>query len=301
MPGSIKAGAFKTPRGLTSNRHAGRPDRQTVRAFAFAGAEHWEAVLCANGTNRCLRAFNGVIGEFDLFIQKLRARHHLSGEEEAALREMRWSDRRFGRHEVMVRAGEKLEHSMLLLSGFVLRRKFTAEGEQQILEINVTGDFIDLHGFILQRLDHEIVAASSCDIALVPHSELKRVTETFPRLGRILWFQTLIDAAINREWTLVLGKKRSRARVAQLFCEMHTRLGIVDQSDASGYALPFNQQELADITGMTPVHLNRCLKELRDAELVTYRSGKVSLLNLAALAQSAQFDPGYLHLGPHEI
>jgi CRP-like cAMP-binding protein len=237
----------------------------------------------------------------DLFIQKLRARHELSRDEEAALRGMRWSDRRYERHQVMVRSGELLEYSMLLLSGFALRCKFTADGARQILETNVAGDFIDLHGFILRRLDHEITAASRCNIGLVPHSELKRVSELCPRLSRILWFQTLVDAAITREWMLVLGKKRSRARVAQFFCEMHSRLKLVGLTSDGGYAIPFNQQELADITGMTPVHLNRCLKELREADMVTFRNGQVRLHDPAGLARDAQFDPGYMHIGARDI
>jgi CRP-like cAMP-binding protein len=237
----------------------------------------------------------------DLFIRKLRARHHLSREEENALRNMRWDERRFDRHQVIVRPGEELHESMLLTSGFALRCKFATDGARQIIEINIPGDFIDLHGFILQRLDHEITAASRCEIATVPHAELRRVTGEFPRLSRVLWFQTLVDAAIHREWMLVLGKKRSRSRVAQLFCEMQTRLQIVGLPSDKGYSLPFNQQDLADITGMTPVHLNRCLKELRDANLVTYRNGRVELEDLGGLARDAQYMPEYLHLGPHDI
>lgn len=239
--------------------------------------------------------------DIDLFIRKLRARHHLSAQEEEALRSMRCSERRFERNQVMVRAGEDLDHSMLLASGFALRSKIAADGSRQIVETNIAGDFIDLHGFILRRLEHEISAASACVIAAVPHGELMRVTDQFPRLTRALWFQTLVDAAIHREWMLVLGKKRSRARVAQFFCEMQARLQIVGHADEDGFALPFNQQELADITGMTPVHLNRCLKELRDSGLLTYRHGRADLHDLAGLRRSAQFDPAYLHIGGHDI
>jgi CRP-like cAMP-binding protein len=239
--------------------------------------------------------------DIDLFIRKLRARHDLSQEEELALREMRWSPARFDRHQVMVRQGEAIDHSILLLSGFALRSKVAADGARQIVETNVAGDFVDLHGFILRRLEHEITAANECEVATVPHRELTRITDKYPRLTRVLWFQTLVDASIHREWMLVLGKKRSRARIAQLFCEMHARLSIVGLTSDGGFSLPFNQQELADITGMTAVHLNRSLKELRDAGLVTYRNGRVELHDFAGLCRSAQFDPTYLHIGPHDI
>jgi CRP-like cAMP-binding protein len=237
----------------------------------------------------------------DLFIRKLRSRHDLDKEEEAALRGMEWTDRSFARHQVMVRCGETLEHSMLLVSGFAVRSKIAEDGSRQIVETNVAGDFVDLHGFVLKRLEHEISAAGRCSIAVVPHSELQRITERFPRLTRVLWFQTMADASIHREWMLVLAKKRSRARIAQFFCEMHARLKLVGLTSNGDYPLPFSQAELANITGMTPVHLNRCLKELRDAELVTYRNGRVEMHNLPGLIRNAQFDPAYLHLGAHEL
>jgi CRP-like cAMP-binding protein len=239
--------------------------------------------------------------DVDLFIRKLRSRHGLSREEEGALRGIRWEERRFARHEVMVRPGEALDHSMLLLSGFAFRSKIAADGTQQIVETNIVGDFVDLHGFILKRLEHEISAASACQLALAPHPELKRITDQFSRLTRVLWFQTLVDASIHREWMLVLGKKRSRSRIAQFLCEMQARLTLVGRATDEGYDMPFSQQELAEITGMTPVHLNRCLKEIRDAGLATYRNGHVELHDLKGLAQIAQFDPMYLHIGQHDI
>ena len=237
----------------------------------------------------------------NLFIRKLRARHDVSRDEESALRGMRWVPRSFARNEIMVQTAEFLHHSILLLNGFALRSKVAADGSKRIVETNVAGDFVDLHGFILKRLEHEISAASRCEAALAPHDELQRVTEQFPRLTRVLWFQTLIDASIHREWMLVLGKKRSRTRIAQFLCEMHARLNLVGLASGTGYEMPFSQQQLAEITGMTPVHLNRCLRELRDAGLATYRNGRVEVHDLRGLAQCAQFDPIYLHIGPHAI
>lgn len=237
----------------------------------------------------------------DLFIRKLRARHAVSKDEEAALRGLAWEKRRYDRRETLVRTGTNVDHSILLLSGFAFRCKYTVDGVRQIVENNVAGDFVDLHGFLLGRLEHDIIAASRCEIATVPHTELKRLTDQSPRIGRMLWFQTLVDAAIHREWMLVLGKKRSRARVAQLFCEMHSRLKLVGLTTDGHLTLPFNQQEMADITGMTSVHLNRCLKELREGGLATFRTGRVEIHDPAGLAQEAQFDPTYLHIGAHNI
>lgn len=269
----------------------------TIRAFAFGDPLNRPGAERTRGQARlALMAI-----DIDLFIRKLRARHDLSREEEDALRSMRWSERRFERHQLLVHSGERVDHSMLLLDGFAIRSKAAPDGARQIVEVCVAGDFVDLHGFILKRLDHEISAAGRCEIATVPHNELRRVCDALPRLSRVLWFQTLIDASIHREWMLVLGKKRGRARIAQFFCELQARLKTVGIAGSDGYPLPFSQQELADFTGMTAVHANRSLKELRDSGLVTFRNGRVELHDLAGLIRSAQFDPEYLHLGPHDL
>jgi CRP-like cAMP-binding protein len=227
---------------------------------------------------------------------KLRARDEISAEEEQAIRDCVAEVRDYPVDAVVIRAGEELQVSLLLLEGLIARAHQLSEGERQITELHVPGDFADIHGFTLKRLDHDVVAMSRCKVAIVPHDRLTKLTEVHPHLTRVYWFGTNLDAAIHRAWEVSLGRRRASPRMAHLFCELHLRLGVVGLADDSGFNLPLTQDELADCLGLTAVHVNRTLKELRERELVEFRSGKVMISNLAGLRELAEFDPAYLHL-----
>lgn len=227
---------------------------------------------------------------------KLRARDHLSAEEEQALADAVSEIRAFSPGKVMVRAGSLLDVSMLLIEGIVSRYKDLAGGERQIQELHITGDFVDLHGFLLKRLDHNVGAVSACRVAVVPHEALRRITEDYPHLSRMLWFSTVLDAAIQRETILSIGRRRALSRIAHLMCELCVRLQVVGRSDGRRFALPMTQLDLADATGLTSVHVNRMLKQLRDQRLLTFRGGEVVIEDWDRLVRAAEFDLAYLHL-----
>lgn len=232
----------------------------------------------------------------DVFINKLRVRDDVSDEEADALRRAVARTERFDADRTLVRAGDELHESMLLLDGLICRFKDMRGGARQLLELNVAGDFLDLHAFLLKRLDHGVLTLAPSTVAYFPHDALRRITEEMPHLTRLLWFQTVVDASIHREWVTTLGLRSAVGRLAQLFCEMFERLRIVGLADESGYPLPMTQAEIAELTGMTPVHANRTLKALRDEGLVEMRRGRVELLDLPGLRRVAEFDPTYLSL-----
>lgn len=229
-------------------------------------------------------------------LMRLRARHDISAAEEAAIRGAAAEIRPAPAGTVLVRAGQALDVSILLLSGVVARQKDLADGRRQITELHVAGDFTDLHGFTLKRLDHDVVALSACSMALFPHRQIKAITEQHPHLGRVYWFLTNLDAAIHREWELSLGRRTALERMAHLFCELQVRLGLVGLADAGGYALPLTQGALAECLGLTTVHVNRTLKQLRDEGLAELRRGRLVIFDLAGLRRTAGFDPAYLYL-----
>lgn len=232
----------------------------------------------------------------DAHILKLRARDELLEAEESAIRSLPAEVKEVPADQTLVQAGKEISNSILLLDGLICRYKDLRDGSRQISELHVAGDFADLHGFTLKRLDHSLMALTRCRIALVPHERLKAVTEEFPHLTRLYWFMTNLDAAIHREWVLSLGRRSALSRVAHLLCELQVRLGIVGLGDESGYALDLTQTDLAECLGLTPVHINRTLRELRERGLVEFRGGRVSIGNLAALQRVAEFDPAYLYL-----
>jgi len=234
----------------------------------------------------------------DIHLRKLRARDDINAEEEAAIRSAVGPAQDVPSDRTIIEAGERLTASTLLLAGLMCRYKDLKDGERQITELHVPGDFVDLHSFTLKRLDHSIMALTPCKIASVPHVNITKLTEEHPHLTRVYWFNTNLDAAIHREWELSLGRRSALARTAALFCELHTRLAIVGLTDGNTYDLRITQTELAECLGLTHIHVNRTLRELREHKVVEFRSGKVRISSFEGLAAIAEFDPSYLYLEP---
>ncbi|HUD95325.1 Crp/Fnr family transcriptional regulator [Sphingobium sp.] len=232
----------------------------------------------------------------DRHIAKLRARDELSSQEEDAIRAAVAEVRIYEPDLTVIRRAEQLTHSTLLLDGFMCRYKDLSDGQRQISELHVSGDFVDLHSFTLKYLDHDIMTLTPCRVALVPHEKLQEITEQHPHLARLYWFLTNIDAAVHREWELSLGRRSAVARIAHLFCELQVRLCIVGMADDRGFELPLTQAELAECSGLTAVHVNRSLKALREDGLVEFRRSRVELRSLEKLRMLAEFDPMYLYV-----
>src|SRR5687768_11739190 len=151
---------------------------------------------------------------------KLRVRDLVAGEEEEVLRASVAEIRDHPPGRTIIRSGTTLSASTLLVEGIVCRYKDLADGQRQIMELHVAGDFVDLHGFLLKQLDHNVGAMTPIRVASVPHDALRGITETHPHLGRMLWFSTLLDAAIHREKILSIGRRSALARIAHIFCEL---------------------------------------------------------------------------------
>lgn len=226
---------------------------------------------------------------------KLRARDEVGPEEETAIRGLVAATVDVPADQVLIHAGRDLNESTLLLDGWMARAKDLQSGQRQLAELQVPGDFVDLHGFTLKRLDHDLITLSRCRVATVPHSRLKDMTERFPHLARLYWLMTNIDAAIQREWTLSLGRRSAIARMAQLFCELRLRLGLVGLVQNDSYDFPLTQVELGECLGLTAVHVNRTIQELRRQGVVELERRRVTIRDLKALESIAEFDSRYLY------
>ncbi len=227
---------------------------------------------------------------------KLKRRDELAEFEQQALESAVSEVREFGEGETLVHAGDQLHVSMILLDGIVGRLRDLSDGRRQIVELHIPGDFFDLHGFVLKRLEHSIDALTSARVAIVPHDRLKIITERWPHLARLLWTSTLLDAAIHREKILSIGRRSAIGRLAHLLCELQVRLQVVGMTNGYSYALPLTQAQLADASGLTQVHVNRTLKDLRDRGFVTVRGGIVAIGNWNAMVDVAEFSDDYLYL-----
>ena len=227
---------------------------------------------------------------------KLRARDIVSPEEEQAIRDSIGEVRSLSADEIIVHAGRLMTFSVMLLDGLMCRYKDLSDGQRQITELHVAGDFADLHSFTLKRLDHSVMTLTPCRVALVPHEKLEQITERYPHLTRLYWFTTNMDAAIHREWEVSLGRRSAASRISALLCELKLRSEVVGMTDGMTYSLELTQTDLAECVGLTPIHVNRTLKELREKGLVQFRSGRVTINDWDGLVRVAEFDPAYLYL-----
>lgn len=230
-------------------------------------------------------------------VERLRRSDHISDVEARALESAAHEQRILAPRSIIAKARVPLKTSQLLVDGFVSREAELPDGRRRILAIHVPGDFVDLHGFVLKSLDHEVVALTPTTMVTFPHEKMLPLVSEHHHLARVLWFATAVDAAIHREWIASYGRS-AVARLAHLFCELRARLEAVGLADKSSYALPLTQIDLADATALTPVHVNRTLRQLREAKLVDFRGGRVEIGDLAGLERLAGFNPAYLFLSP---
>lgn len=201
--------------------------------------------------------------------------------------------------QLIARRGEECSTSTILIDGFA-RRVIERNGYPHIVGLQVPGDFIDLQGFALKRLDHDILTLGPARVGRVTHARLREVLGDQPHLARLLWFATLLDAAIHREWILKLEDLNAAERVAHVFCEISHRLEFVGLGRKTGFSLPLTQAQLAGMCGTTTVHMSRALRRLREATGVSFRHGKLDCADPAALMNYCEYDPSYLY-GPGEL
>jgi CRP-like cAMP-binding protein len=231
-----------------------------------------------------------------LLVRKLELRSPLSDEEKRVLEGAIERVRHIERGEDIIRIGERPSGCSLLLEGFAGSCKNTENGKRQIIALHIAGDFINLHSFLLRSMNHAVSALTPCRAAIVPHERLRDVTESYPRLARLLWLDSLIDGAIHREWLLAMGRLSALGHAAHLLCELFLRLRAVGQTDGNSFRLPITQAELGDALGLSPVHVNRVLQELRARGLITTRGTILTIADWERLKQVGEFSPAYLNL-----
>lgn len=228
--------------------------------------------------------------------RRLRLRDNIDEDERAALAEVLSEARAIPAGTDLVREGDRPGRSTLVLSGLTCRYSSLASGKRQITAIHIPGDFVDLHSFLIKTMDHAVATLTPCIVCYAPHEGLERITERFPHLGRLLWLLTLIDASIHRQWLVTMGAYPALNRTAHLLCELFARLTFDSVQVAASLTLPITQADLGDTLGLSTVHTNRVIQELRSRGLIQWQGQEIRMLNWQGLSDLAQFDPLYLHL-----
>ncbi|MBT0670588.1 Crp/Fnr family transcriptional regulator [Novosphingobium profundi] len=202
----------------------------------------------------------------------------------------------------IIREGEKPRFVNVILEGWAQRYKQLADGRRQILSFFVPGDLCDTNVFILKSMDHSLSAVTQVRLAEISQREFQEIIETSPRIAQALWWSELVTVAIQREWTTSIGQRTAYERIAHLLCEMFVRLRTIGRTQERSCEFPLTQSEIADATGLTQVHVNRTVQEMRREGLIEIRNKRLEVHDLRALMAVAMFNPNYLHLeaGGHE-
>lgn len=223
-----------------------------------------------------------------------RARHAMSAAEKALIEGLVERTEHFHGPQTVLERGRRLDVSTVLIEGTAARVMERKRG-RHIVALHLPGDFFDLHAYALKRLDHDIVTIGAARLGFVRHERISEILRTEPHLARLLWFSTLLDAAIHREWIVRLEELTAEGRLANLLAEIWHRLELVGLGEADGFDLPLNQIELSNACGTTTVHMNRTVRTLRERGIAEIRRGRVIVPNRARLEQLGGFDPAYLY------
>jgi CRP-like cAMP-binding protein len=232
---------------------------------------------------------------FNPLIQKLEGFTALSEEEKRLIDEISRDVREFGRGQDIIEEGDRPDNVHLLLGGWACRYKLIPNGDRSIMAYLIPGDLCDIHVTLLNHMDHSIGALSACKVALIPRLTMDAIITEHVRLARALWWATLVDEAILREWLVTVGHRPADKRVAHLICEMLLRSKAVGLTEDDSFEMPLTQGELGDTMGLSTVHINRTLQELRSKRLITSKAKRVIVDDLDRLMTFAEFNPNYLH------
>ncbi|MBR0709220.1 Crp/Fnr family transcriptional regulator [Bradyrhizobium liaoningense] len=206
--------------------------------------------------------------------------------------------RDFRENQTVLRDGEEPSECCLIVDGFCVRSKTIPDGRRQILSIHIPGDLPNLQNLHYATVDHDLVALSDCTLAFIGHRALKELIRERPGVGEMFWRDTLVDAAISREWLVNVGQRSTYNRLAHLIVELRERLRLVGRVIDNTFAIPLTQEQLGEAMGVTSVHTNRILRDLRIDGVLELQRGTVHILNEHKLQELAQFDGRYLHLSP---
>jgi CRP-like cAMP-binding protein len=229
-------------------------------------------------------------------IRKLEQFDSLSEAERRLLEQAAIRQRAVAKSEDLVREGDRPSESLFLITGFAARYNLLRTGKRQITALHVPGDFVDLHSFLVKKMDHGVMAVTACTVGVVPHDALRTISETQPHLTRLLGVNIAVDAAIHRQWIVTIGRQSALEHAAHLFCEMYLRLRAVGLTEDYSFKFPLTQAELGDTLGLSTVHVNRVIQELRAEGLITWRGETVVVTDWPRLQQIADFDPTFLSL-----
>jgi CRP-like cAMP-binding protein len=229
-------------------------------------------------------------------VRKLSLREELTDAARDAILALPFTRRRLEAGQYLVWDGDRPQNTCLLLSGFSYRHKHAGNGGRQIMSFHMRGDLVDLQNSLLGTADHNVQMLTAGEVAMIPVEAIRELAFRHPDVGMAMWYETLVEGSIFREWVLNIGRRDARTRIAHLLCEFALLLERAELGRPTTYELPITQEQLADAVALTSVHVNRTLMKLEQDGLITRTKRVISIVDWKDLVKVADFEPRYLHL-----
>ncbi len=234
----------------------------------------------------------------DTLVRRMRTTSGLSDEELRVIRDLPIQVKTFPPEQHIVRDGDRPNNCCLIVKGFGLRSKTTTRGQRQILSLHVPGDIPDLQSLHLQVMDHDLVTLTEATLGFISHAALRKLHRERPDVAELFWRDTLIDAAMFREWIVNIGQRPAPSRLAHIMAELRQRLLTIGLTDGRSFDMPLTQEQIGDALGITSIHANRVIKQLRADGVVDIHRGRVTIMDERKFEELADFDDRYLHQSP---
>jgi CRP-like cAMP-binding protein len=235
-------------------------------------------------------------GKLDGLRRKIERTISLSAAEAEAVLSLPLTVREVRAGTEIVREGDRPSQACLILEGVSYRFRIVGDGARQIFSYHIAGDVPDLQSLYLDRMDHSLMALTKSKVAFLPHRALHHLIEAHPRVGGYLWRETLIDGSIFREWLSNIGRRSALSRVAHVICELYVRFDAIGAADNMTIPFPVTQSVLGDAQGLSVVHVNRVMNELKAAKLIKVVRRELTVLDWDGLVEVGDFQNDYLHL-----
>jgi CRP-like cAMP-binding protein len=232
-------------------------------------------------------------------IRRLRVSSGITDEDIEAIRSLPIAVRNYAADEAVIRDGDRSIECCLIIEGFCMRSKTTSQGARQILSLHIAGEIPDLMGLHLHVMDHDLSTLTPARLGFISHEAVRVLHRKRPVVAEMFWRDTLIDAAMFREWIVNVGQRPAPARLAHLIVELRERLKVIRRVDGATFEMPLTQEQVGEALGVTSVHANRVIRQLREDGIVELHRGQVTVIDEKKLMELADFDDRYLHLSPN--
>jgi CRP-like cAMP-binding protein len=236
----------------------------------------------------------------ELLVRNLELRSRLPAADRQAILDMPYTLRTLEPATYTIREADAPDACAVLVSGFAYRQKLTGDGARQIVGLHIPGDALDFQHLYLDVSDHNVQMLTRGEVAFLNRGDLQELARTSAAIAHAILVKILVEASVFREWTLNVGRRDSRARMAHLLCELGVRLEALGLTEQYGYELPMTQEQLADALGLTPVHVNRTLKQLDAEGLIIRTRRSISFPDWEKMSRVGDFNTRYLHLEPQQ-